>query len=130
MMALVLNLIMASDGGAAAFDARMAASYAAAERLQGPLDGTWRLKTSRGRLLYVIQISDPPGGGGLHAAWRDPAVTGMAGVGPVETIAETRGALRLGFGQEAAVLHRDPRGGWRGYLTRDGQARPVRLVRP
>jgi hypothetical protein len=130
MMALVLNLIMASDGGAAAFDARMAASYAAAERLQGPLDGTWRLKTARGRLLYVIQISDPPGGGGLHAAWRDPAVTGMAGVGPVETMTRRGAVLLFDIADMFAVLHPDPRGGWRGRMTRAGHARLVRLVRP
>lgn len=130
-MTALLVALMVAVGPAQAFDARMAASSAAAERLQGPLDGTWRLTTARGRLLYVIQIADPPGSAGvLQAAWRDPAIPGAAGVGPVQTMTRRGAALRFNIADMSAVLRRDPRGGWRGRLTRAGQGRLVRLIRP
>ena len=130
MTALLFALVVAA-GPAQAFDARMAASSAAAERLQGPLDGAWRIRAARGRLLYIIQVSDPPGGAGpLQAAWRDPTLSGPAGVGPVESIALTPRHLSLAFAGVSVALHGDPRRGWRGHLIRDGQTRVVTLERP
>ncbi len=69
--------------------ARIAQSAAAAQALQGPLDGNWVLADRKGRERFVLQIVDRAGGGGpLQAAWREAADTGE--MGPVAMLQRSR----------------------------------------
>ncbi len=121
-----------ADPAAAAFDARMAASAGAAERLQGRMDGRWILVGACGRPLFVFEISDPPQHSGpLQAAWRR---ADGAGTGLVEAIAGDNRRLVLRFAPDAGaarlVLRRPSGGGWRGWLTEaNGRRLSVRLRR-
>ncbi|MFN3521024.1 MAG: hypothetical protein ACK4YQ_02155 [Phenylobacterium sp.] len=51
------------------YDARLRASFASAQGLQGPLDGQWTLSMGGGE-LYALQLVDA-GGAPLEGAWRD-----------------------------------------------------------
>jgi len=102
---------------------RIAASAAAAQSLQGPLDGTWTLADGRGRTLFVFQIADPPTGGvALQCAWRDPS----GGLGFATCVRRGR-RLTLRFGaREVDLEHREA---WRGVLREAGRTRAVALRR-
>ncbi|HEY2179462.1 MAG TPA: hypothetical protein VGH15_12855 [Caulobacteraceae bacterium] len=98
-------------------DARISASSAAAQALQGSLDGTWRLEDVKGRTLYVFQIVDPVGGGVLQAAWREGK---SPRAGFIDQIRRSDGALRMEFNDHAAivrVLLRRRHGIWTGELS-------------
>ena len=120
-----------------AFDVRMRASIAAAQDLQGRLDGRWTLYDTAGQAIYVFVIVDPAGGAGpLQAALLDPGdKSSIDAVGVVPKIRRAAGRLRLrfiGHGRAAAttlVLQADPRGGWRGQLAENGARRAVTLKR-
>ncbi|MGH7024264.1 MAG: hypothetical protein ACREEB_11835 [Caulobacteraceae bacterium] len=105
---------------------RIASSAAAAESLQGPLDGTWTLKDARGRTLAVFQIGDPAAGGPLQCAWRGP----NGALGPANCRRE-RGRLSLRFQADGAPararLRRVRSGDWRGLAWGAGRARAVTL---
>ncbi len=120
-----------ADPQGAAFDARMAASAEAAERLQGDLDGHWILVNARGRPLFVFEISDPPGGAApLAAGWR--AADG-AGLGVVQAIARTGRRLKLAFAVDGRSVRLDLRRRdarrWRGWLMQDDRRREACLER-
>jgi hypothetical protein len=107
------------------FEARMRASAAAAQALQGELDGAWRLDDGRGRTLYILQITDPSGGGPLEGGWRGPGQ--LSPFGPVDAI-ERRGAeLALTITPDGSSISTTVRltrrraGLWRGWITRDGR---------
>ena len=56
----------------ARYETAIRASARAAEGLQGPLEGGWRLLDRRGRALYRFQIADHGlGPATLEGAWRD-----------------------------------------------------------
>jgi hypothetical protein len=139
MIALAAALVVAS--GAPAFapppepdlGGRIAASAAAAQAWQGPLDGAWTLYDARRRPVLSLEITDPAGGGPLEGAWRaaDPATSS----GFVEAI-ERRGArLTLRLAPEAGgpatlvTLRRRGSRSWRGWIMRDGVRRPATLER-
>ena len=133
---LALMLTSAPPPGDAAFDGRMRDSFAAAQALQGSLDGRWTLYGSGGRALYSFQIVDPAGRvGPLQAAWRDLRdASPLGGPGVVSDIARTAGSLRLSFAPPAGsvvtlVLRRDRLGGWAGRMVEDGKATRVTLRR-
>jgi hypothetical protein len=107
-----------------AVSARIAASEAAAQRLQGPLDGTWALSDRRGRVLYRLEIGDPVTGGALQCAWSRPA--GELGVAECERHGRQLG---LSFDGARARLRRISAGQWRGVLSGAGQSRAVTLRR-
>jgi hypothetical protein len=116
------------------FDTRMRASAAAAEALQGPLDGSWALRDASGGPLYVFEITDPAGGTGpTDAAWRDGGASSALGM--VTTIARQGGHLLIVFTRSGAAgasetrLTRRGAGLWTGWLTAEGRTRPVMLVR-
>jgi hypothetical protein len=62
--------------------AAIQAAYQAAEALQGPLDGVWRLTDTGGRTLFIFALSDAggppaplaanPDHPGIEGAWRNP----------------------------------------------------------
>jgi hypothetical protein len=79
----------APAGGPDAPDQQAAikAAFQAAEAMQGPLDGVWRLQDQRsGRTLFIFAMSDAGGAPaplaatpdhpGVEGAWRDPARPG------------------------------------------------------
>jgi hypothetical protein len=115
------------------FEQRMRDSAAAAQALQGPLDGRWTVTDAKGRTLYVLQIADPPHAAApLSAAWSDPS-TGA--VGGVDMISHAGDSLRLSFapgpadGTVRLTLRRVRDGTWSGSVTQGGLRRPVRLKR-
>lgn len=118
----------------AGFDARIRDAYAAAQTLQGPLDGAWVLNPRRGRTLYRLQITDPAGGGPLQAAW-SVSGTGPKTAGPVGSLSRDGGDLSLTFtgpdGEPAqATLTLGAHGIWRGRLIDGAIAVAVSLRRP
>ena len=77
----------APDGGptrAQVYEMRVKGSVAAAQSLQGPLDGGWKIAGADGTQLYALQIVDKAGGyGDLEGAWRDvrrPGTVGSTGL--------------------------------------------------
>lgn len=144
-LALAWQLASASAGPPADSDqaAQISAAFQAAEALQGPLDGVWRLSDRAGRTLYVFALADPgsapaplasdPLHPGVEGAWRDPARTSASGgSGFIDTVADRGGRVRIGFcdGQaEAVTLRAAGAGRWTGALTRAGRRRAVVMTR-
>jgi hypothetical protein len=127
-------------------DVDVAAAYAAAESLQGSLDGLWKVVDGEGRTLYIFSLSEAgdgpaplaanPGHPGVEGAWRDPARAGQAdGSGFLDSIDEDGGRLWIKFadrgGQrpEALTLKITAKDRWTGQLSGGGAARPVVMTR-
>lgn len=126
--------------------ASVQSAFDAAEAMQGPLDGIWRLTDAGGRTLFIFDLSDPggppaplaasPDHPGVEGAWRDPGRPGKADAsGFLGAIRRDGGRLSMRFVEgpdqaEATVdlaLGRD--GVWRGALTGDGPRRAVTMIR-
>jgi hypothetical protein len=120
------------------YEERIRASVAAAQGLQGPLDGRWILYGADGKQLFTFQLVDPAGGRGpLEGVWRDlrrPAGSGAYGL--VDS-------LRLDGATLVAVFNPHPPlpgvslnlqalagGQWSGEMTEDGARMSVTLRRP
>lgn len=113
-----------------AYELRVKGSIAAAQGLQGPLDGGWLLRGPDGTGLYMLQIADPAGGSGpLEGAWRDLRRPGAVGsVGLIDGIERTydggaavRFMARPGVGSTLTARARGD-GDWSGQLVEDGAA--------
>jgi len=124
------------SGGDLAFEQRIRQSVAAAEGLQGTLDGEWTLYGADGKALYVFMIVDPAGGRGpLEAAWRDPRrPRGADDLGVVDSLQHLGAALTLNFtphpGAPATVVQLQGAGpGWEGQITEGGALQKVSLRR-
>jgi hypothetical protein len=114
-----------------AFERRMRDSAAAAQALQGPLDGRWLLTDAKGRTLYAFQIADPPHEAApLTAAWTDPHTGALGGV---DAISRAGDSLSLTFAPDPSgppvrlTLRRLKRGAWSGWATAGAARRKVRL---
>ena len=103
---------------------QIAASAAAAQALQGPLDGTWTLADQRGRPILTLQIGDPPTGESLACAWRDPS-----GARGYADCARRAGKLEIRLGDGLLRLGRDGPHDWRGVMVRGGRSQAVTLRR-
>lgn len=117
------------------YEARLRASFASAQGLKGPLDGSWRLSAAGGDRLYELQLVDN-GTGGLEGVWRDVRRPGaLDGSGFVTDISRVGSELRFRLGPQgtrepaSAVLTATPGGGWNGELTENGHRRGVLLQR-
>jgi hypothetical protein len=118
-------------------DARIRASAAAAQSLQGPLDGAWTLVGPSGQAIYAFQIVDKPGGAdSLEGVWRDlrrPSVPGD--IGMIDALGRGPGTLTLSFsvkpGDPPVIveLRNGPDGGWAGRLREAGGTVQVSLRR-
>src|SRR5580693_1753769 len=80
-----------------AVDERIRSSAAAAEALQGPLDGPWTLVSAAGSPIFGLQLVDKPGGqGAIEGVWRDlrrPATPGDIGL--IDQIARSPTSLTI-----------------------------------
>ncbi len=118
------------------YESRVRGSIAAAQGLQGPLDGSWTLTDTTGAKLYAFQMVDPGASiGQLEGAWRDlRRGEGIGGVGVIADIQRGAG-LTVRFypraTDDAVVADLTPTagGGWSGKLTDKGAITDVTLVR-
>ena len=115
------------------YELRVKGSVAAAQNLQGPLDGGWRIAGADGAPLYALQIVDKAGGAGeLEGAWRDLRRPGSVGsTGLIEELRRDGDDIVVRFsprGGETSVLTLRPAGEarWSGQLAEDGADVAVR----
>lgn len=120
--ALLAAAVLAAPRGE--LSARIAASAAAAEALQGPLDGGWVLYDRHGRVLYGLQITNPAGGGPPRAAWSAHGATA-----PVESMWRSGPSLSLHLDGARIRLHRHSSSDWTGAMTARGHSLAVTLRR-
>jgi hypothetical protein len=132
MIGLAVALGLAAAPGTTDLAIRMRESAAAAQALQGGLDGTWTLLDAHHRLLFVFQITDPAAGAGpLEGAWRRPVESAPAGL--IDAIARRDDRLTIRFSAGGNVvrvhLHRRAEGAWSGEASENGHDLPVALRR-
>jgi hypothetical protein len=120
------------------YEAGVAGAFAAAENLQGPLDGAWFVSAADGHRLFRFQFDDPGyRGGRIEGAWRDL----RAGAGAVEAGGFFTGVTRDGskivirmstVDGQPAVLNLEPRagGGYGGQFAAGPQTQTVMMARP
>ena len=116
-------------------DRRIRGTSAAAQSLQGPLDGRWSLADQDGAPLYTLLFVDN-GRGALEGAWRDVTRgAGLTATGVIDTLSRDGAALNATFqprtGQSTVSLNlsQRPDGSWSGDLDQGGARRGVRLLR-
>lgn len=114
------------------YEMRVKGSIAAAQNLQGPLDGGWRVTGADGVQIYALQIVDKAGGYGvLEGAWRDVRRPGTVGsTGLIEDLRRDGALLVARFsprGGQSAVLTLQPTGEtrWTGQLVENGATQVV-----
>jgi hypothetical protein len=124
------------------YEERLRGASSRTQSLQGPLDGTWMLKTAAGAALYRVQLVDPGfSGGRLEGAWSDlSAAAAPDASGFFSGVVREGGRLTLQFarpgtGLMVAALEQRPQGGYAGELRsseagRPDRSEPVILVRP
>ena len=112
----------------------VAAAYQAAEAMQGPLDGLWRLQSAGGRTLYIFSLSDAgdapaplaasPDHPGVEGAWRDPGRTGAPDAsGFIDSVRRQGDWLQIRFVEgadkrpETVTLRAGQTGRWSGELA-------------
>jgi hypothetical protein len=128
LLASLATPLMALAQAGGDVGARIAGSAAAAQSLQGPLDGTWTLTDARGRTLFLFQLVDPASGdGALQVAWRRGETLGVAqAVRRGDRLSLT---LRDHGEFVRVVLHPYAASRWRGALVRGGRRLAVSLTR-
>lgn len=116
------------------YEARMRATFAAAEGMQGPLDGRWVIRDA-GIEVYDLQVVDK-GQGSLEGAWLDPRRRGAAGAsGFIDDIAREGLTLTVRFRPRPGVdpttlsLQAGPEGAWNGVMVERGERREVGMKR-
>lgn len=124
------NLLSADD-----LDRRIRGTSAAAQTLQGPLDGRWSLADQDGAEIYTLLFVDN-GRGALEGAWRDVTRgAGLTATGVIDNLSRDGAALNASFyprtGQATVSLNllQLPDGTWTGDLDQGGARRGVRLRR-
>lgn len=118
------------------YELRVKGSIAAAQNLQGPLDGGWRVTAAQGGELYALQIVDKAGGASeLEGAWRDVRRPGSVGsTGLIDDLRREGDQIIARFsprGGESAVLTLRPAADevWSGELLENGSSVAVRAER-
>jgi len=114
------------------YELRIRASVAAAQGLQGPLDGGWTVRDPEGVALYTLQLVDPASGNGpVEGAWRDVRRPGSVGsTGLIDTVERSGEAVVVRFSPlagQAAVLTVNPvdETRWSGSLVENGVSHAV-----
>jgi hypothetical protein len=126
------NLLSADD-----LDTRIRGASAAAQTLQGPLDGRWSIDASDGSPLYTFLFVDSGrANAGLEGAWRDlRGGAGLSATGVIDSVQRNGGALsaafypRAGAGSVSLNLVQLSDGSWSGDMSQGGERRSVRMVR-
>ncbi|MCK5909111.1 MAG: hypothetical protein KAG62_04100 [Caulobacter sp.] len=118
------------------YELRVKGSIAAAQNLQGPLDGGWRVMGAQGGELYALQIVDKAGGASeLEGAWRDVRRPGSVGsTGLIDDLRREGDQIVARFsprGGESAVLTLRPAADevWSGELVENGSSVAARAER-
>ena len=118
------------------YELRVKGSVAAAQNLQGPLDGSWRVTSADGAQLLALQIVDKVGGASeLEGAWRDVRRPGSVGsTGLIDDLRQDGDQIIARFsprGGESAVLtlRRVGYEVWSGELYENGAPIAVRAER-
>lgn len=133
-VALAGLLAAAEPPAPADIGVRIAAAQAAAQSLQGPLDGGWTLTDAAGAPFYTFEIVDPAGGHGpLTGVWRDER-GGTKATGPIADSRRRDRRLWLDFTPDAGGVIRlrlEERsvGVWSGRMVWNGRSRVVVLRR-
>ena len=115
------------------FESRVRASFAAAQGMQGPLDGRWVVRTG-GMELYDLQLVDK-NQGAVEGAWRDPRRKGAADAsGFIDSVQRNGGELTVRFqphpGADPVQLSLRQLGdSWTGELIERGDRQTVTLRR-
>jgi hypothetical protein len=114
------------------YEMRVKGSIAAAQNLQGPLDGGWKIAGPDGGQLYALQLVDKAGGyGELEGAWRDVRRSGAVGsTGLIDDLRREGSDVIVRFsprGGQSSVLTLRPAGyeRWSGELSENGQVQAV-----
>lgn len=117
------------------YDQRLRSSFASAQGLQGPLDGSWILAADGVGDVYVFELVDR-GYGLVEGAWRDLRRKGaLTGSGFIDVIERSGSQITLRFAARpdvaptAATLTAGADGRWSGELIDQGQSRPATLRR-
>ncbi len=121
------------------------AAFRAAEAMQGPLDGLWRVQDNDGRTLLVFALVDPgdapaplsamPDHPGVEGAWRDPNKARAQGSsGFLDSVRSDGGRVSIRFAEDPAQpetlsLSAGRDGRWRGELNVAGAPRRVIMTR-
>ncbi len=118
------------------YELRVKGSVAAAQNLQGPLDGSWKVTGADGAQLLALQIVDKVGGASeLEGAWRDVRRAGSIGsTGLIDDLRKDGDQIIARFsprGGDPAVLTLRPAGeeAWSGVLYENGAAVAVQAER-
>jgi hypothetical protein len=126
--------------------AAIQAAFQAAEALQGPLDGVWRLDDASGRTLFIFDLSDAggspaplaamPDAPGVEGAWRDPAHPGAPGAsGFIDSVRGDGRWVQIRFVEgaerraEVVTLKAGANARWTGELASPGASRAVVMTR-
>ena len=132
--------------GAPDQQATIQSAFVAAEAMQGPLDGLWRLDDVEGHTLFIFDLSDAggppaplaaaPEHPGVEGTWRDPSRPGKADAsGFVDTITHNGARLSIGFvegpyqARAKVELALGSDGVWTGALTGAGPRQAVTMIR-
>ncbi len=110
------------------YELRVKGSIIAAQGLQGPLDGGWKIVGPDNAVLYVLQIVDAAGGSKpLEGAWRNMQKTGSVGsTGLIDSLQRSDQDLVVRFSPRAdqalvLTLRQIDEARWSGEL-KDGAA--------
>jgi hypothetical protein len=127
--AALLALSSAPVRAQPAYDARLRQSFAAAQALQGPLDGGWTVTDRRGRGLVRLQLVDK-GRGEVEGAWRDLRDGQASGLIDASRVSDGRVSFVLDSGASLRLdLRRGSDGRWTGRLRRGEAVSDVVLAR-
>lgn len=112
----------------AVYDSRLRASFASAQGMQGPLDGSWTL-SAEDKDLYSFELVDR-NGGYLEGAWRDLRRIGALGAsGFVSEVSRYGPQLTMRFSSATATLSAGVDGRWSGELVDKGGQRSTVVLR-
>ena len=117
------------------YESRLRSSFAAAQGMQGPLDGAWTLRGRNGQPVYSLLLVDK-GTGGLEGAWRDPRRSGgrdssgfLTSIRKVGTQLTASFSPRPGAGVVTLTLTPTSPGEWSGELVEGGARTAVTMAR-
>lgn len=117
------------------YESRMRSSFAAAQGMQGPLDGAWTVRSGAGQSVYTLLLVDK-NNGRLEGAWRDPRRPGsrdssgfLSAIQRIGTQLTASFYPSAGAGVVSLTLTPAANGDWSGELTEGGRRSSVVMTR-